>query len=121
MKKAAVIFFVFIYAFSTTGVSLEGFYCCGKLKSVKLRLAGDLNSSDGCCKTTYQSFKIKDTHIAAEQVAAPSLTYTHVYFYIADIKIPSLASAHALDRSNDHAPPLHNGIPLYISDCIYRI
>ena len=121
MKKTALIFLVFIYAFSTTGIRLESFYCCGKLKSVKLTLADYANVNDGCCKTTYQSFKIKDNHIAADAITAPALPYVHIHSFNSGCQIPVFVSAHAIVSNNDHAPPLHYGIPVYISNCIYRI
>lgn len=121
MKVAAVIFLIFIYAFSTTGVSLKGSYCCGKLQSVKLTLADYGKDTEGCCKTKYQSFKIKDTHAAADALAVPVLHPVIVNFLSPVFQTLACSSTRAIVVNNSHAPPLHTGVPVYISDCIYRI
>src|SRR5438045_5295160 len=72
MKKAAIIFLLFIYALSASGFSVRAAYCCSDLKSVKLVLADGAKDKDGCCKVKYQSFKIKDVHSAADVLTAPA-------------------------------------------------
>jgi hypothetical protein len=121
MKKIALIFLISIYAFSTTGISLKGFYCCDKLKSVRLTLADYGKDKDGCCKTKYQSFKIKDTHAAADAITAPVLHYALIHSFDPVFQTPAFISPQAIITNNGHAPPLYNGIPVYISNCIYRI
>jgi len=120
MKKAVLIFLVFMYAFSTTGISLEGFYCCGKLKSVKLTLAEYAKGDGDCCKTTYQSYKIKDTHIMAEAISAPVLHYALTHSFNSFLYIPAFFSTE-IAGTVSHAPPLYYGVPVYISGCVYRI
>src|SRR6478672_4531527 len=85
MKKVALISLILIYSMASFGVTFKGFYCCGKLKTFMVSLA-DLskdkaakdNEKDGCCKTKFQSFKIKDTHVAAENATTPLNLYTAV-------------------------------------------
>jgi len=121
MKGVALIFLVFIYAFSTTGVSLKGSYCCGKLQSVKLTLDDYGKDIDGCCKTKYQSFKIKDTHAAADALAVPAVHPVVVNFPSQVFQTLAYSSIRAVVVNNSNAPPLYTGVPVYISDCIYRI
>jgi hypothetical protein len=72
MKRTALIFLLFMYASSTTGISVEGFYCCEKLKSVKVRLADYGKDKEGCCKLKYQTLKIRDTHLGSDIAGAPT-------------------------------------------------
>jgi hypothetical protein len=121
MKSVALIFLISIYAFSTTGISVKGFYCCGKLQSVKLALADYGKDIDGCCKTKYQSFKIKDTHAAADALTVPVSHQTTIDFVSTIFRTPAFLLIRPALVNNSHAPPLYNGVPAYISDCIYRI
>src|SRR5215210_6980915 len=79
MKKAAIIFLIFIYACSATGVAVKADYCCSKLESLKLVLADGAKDKDGCCKIKYQSFLIKDAHAAADVLVAPALHFTFIH------------------------------------------
>ena len=120
MKKAALIFLVLVYAFSTTGISLRGFYCCGKLESVKFTLAEYGKGNGDCCKTTYQSYKIRDEHIVAEAISTPVLNYALINSFNSCRYTPAFFSKQVVGTVN-HAPPLFYGVPAYISDCVYRI
>jgi hypothetical protein len=120
MKKAAVIFLVFIYAFSVAGVAVKADYCCNHLKSVKLVLADGAKDKEGCCKVKYQSFKVKDVHAAADVVVAPALHYTYIqnlnYFFQTNI-----TGAKTVRAKSIHDPPLLSDTPAYISNCVFRI
>src|SRR2546423_15583134 len=96
MKKAAIIFLVFIYALSVTGVAAKADYCCDHLKSVKLVLADGAKDKEGCCKVKYQSFKVKDVHAAANIFVAPSLHYTYIQNlnYLFQINITGAETVH---------------------------
>jgi len=121
MKKTALIFLVFIYAFTTTGVAVKGDYCCNNLESVKLVLADGAKDKEGCCKVKYQSLQIKDAHAGADIVTTPALPC--MYIYTCNYCFP--ATGLACEKSdllvNIHAPPLHTVIPVYISNCVFRI
>jgi len=121
MKKAAIIFLVFIYAVSSTGVALKADYCCDKLQSLKLVLSDFSKDKEGCCKEKYQSFKVKDTHAAADIVSTPAL---HISFIHAlDYSFHTLELAY--EKNNHgmsiHAPPLIASTPVYLSNCVFRI
>ena len=121
MKKAALIFLVFMYAFSTTGLCLQGFYCCGKLKSVKLTLADYAKDKEGCCKIKYQAFKVTDTHAAADIASVPPVHSSEIQM--------APAVSNRIEPANDvnhhnfyiHAPPLRPHNPIYIENCVFRI
>jgi hypothetical protein len=121
MKKAAIIFLVFIYAFSTTGVALKADYCCNKLKSVELVLADNAKDKEGCCKVKYQSFKIKDIHAAADILLTPALHYTIINTLNCCLQVNSIAYEMNNHFASIHAPPLYSTTPVYISNCVFRI
>src|SRR6476659_6413428 len=58
MKKILVIMLMLVYGFSSTGMTLQLHYCCGKLKSVELAPVNDPGcgnqhkmGSRPCCET----------------------------------------------------------------------
>jgi hypothetical protein len=121
MKKTAIIFLVFIYALSITGVALKADYCCNNLKSIKVVLTEDAKNTDGCCAVKYQSFKIKDAHAASDIVTAPALSYTFIHTLHSYFEINDSGFDNTTEHLNIHAPPLFSLTPLYISNCTYRI
>ncbi len=120
MKKAAVIFLIFIYAFSVAGLAAKANYCCNHLKSVKLVLADGAKDKEGCCKVKYESFKVKDVHAAANIVVTPALHYTNIqnlnFFFQTNI-----TGVTVVDAKYIHDPPLLSETPIYISHCAFRI
>ena len=128
MKKAALILLICIYGFSTFGVSLKEFYCCGKLKSVTLTTANDLkekcgmgDNTDGCCKTKFQFYKVKDNHFASDGLSSPTKYFSDFHLCTAYIQIVPSVFQKVEILNSTHAPPLYNGTPLYISNCVFRI
>ncbi len=121
MKKATILFLLFIYAFTSTGFAVKGDYCCNTLKSVKLVLADGAKDKEGCCKVKFESFKVKDAHDAAVIMNAPALTCSYIQ------TLNSFFQTNGISQQNDnrfiniHAPPLISSVPVYISNCIFRI
>jgi hypothetical protein len=120
MRKAVIIFLIFIYASSATGAAVKADYCCNKLKSVKLVLADGAKDKDGCCKVKYQSFKIKDTHSAADVLTAPASHFTFIHT-LSLFQVNDLVHERTNHFVNIHAPPLYSTTPVYISNCVFRI
>lgn len=128
MKKAVLILLILIYSLSSFGVTFKEFYCCGKLKSFSVTLAeieknnsGKGKKEDGCCKTDYQCFKVKDTHVAASHINAPLIFYTDL-----QICFPSfhgnILIAHSVTVANvTHSPPLYRSTSIYLSNGVFRI
>ena len=121
MKKAAIIFLVFVYAFSTTGVAVKADYCCDHLKSVELVLADGAKDKEGCCKVKYQSFKINDVHAAADVLTAPVLHFAFIETLNASFETNNLSLYRNDQIVNIHAPPLYSSTPVYISNCVFRV
>lgn len=128
MKIFAIIFLLGAYSLSTFGVSLKGFYCCGKLSSVSVSLTNEGkdkcdkgNNEKGCCKTKYQFFKVKDNHFATAELTVPVKCSTEV---ISFNTIPSAIAfvSHKVETINSsNSPPLLQGIPLFIFNCAFRV
>jgi len=127
MKRSALLFLTAIYLLSLVGIGVNRFYCCGKLASVTLTYALPDNGDTApgkkatCCKHEKQSFKIKDSHINANFVALaqiqPALLpeiQTGVTPFTAAEKVNLL-----INRAN--APPDNPAVPIYTTNCSYRI
>ena len=125
MKKTAIIVLLCIYSLSSLGVGFKAFYCCGKLQSISVSLAENKKSSNesGCCKTKYQSLKVKDQHLTAGQVEVPNKR-------VCDLAFPPPTGAETLSVSA--ATPQHDGahvappiftarLPLYLYNRVFRI
>ncbi len=128
MKKLVLILLIITYSMSSFGVSSKEFYCCGKLKSVSLSLVntGTAKCSkggleDGCCKLKFITLKVKDNHFASVHPEAPVKHSVELLSYSTTYE-PLVFTSQKVDVINgSHAPPLHKGIPIYISNCVFRI
>ena len=128
MKKATLILLICIYSLATMGFSLKQFYCCGKLKSTTLSLVqeekescGKGNEKSGCCDNKYQFFKVKDNHIAADEVNSPVKHCVDLHLFTPSFQDISFVSQKTAIAYNSNAPPLRTGVPIYIYNCVFRI
>jgi hypothetical protein len=128
MKKLLLIAVILVYATATMGVGVKEFYCCGKLKSVSLSLpddskdqCGKKSGMTGCCKTTIKYVKLKDTHITAEKVTGPASISVPVCLPAMIVIVQPVAEASAPIINGTHAPPLYRGVPVYLSNRVFRI
>jgi len=106
------------------GVGFKEFYSCGKLKSVLISIEGNSKqqcTKEGCCKTKYQFFKLDDNHLASADIHLPGKYFTDLHFYTPAYNIISFAQQTA-HTNHSHAPPLYDDdLPLYLSNCVFRI
>ena len=129
MKKIALILLICVYAFSSFGVVIRQFYCCGKLKSTNITFVqqelkekcGKGDAKDGCCQNKFKSLKVKDKHIAADGISNPVKYFTDLHLFTPSFEEMTLANEPMDVANTSHAPPLHYGIPVYILHCVYRI
>ncbi len=129
MKKLAVISLICIYALATMGFSLKQFYCCGKLSSVSVGIISseskkcntENKNDDRCCKNKFRYFKVKDNHVTSSDINIPLKHFTHVDFFTPSLHNIIFESRQAGDVYRSNAPPLYFGIPVYISNCVFRI
>jgi|GEM_PF-308616 hypothetical protein len=126
MKRIALLIMVFIYTCSTTGISINEFYCCGKLKSVSFTFKDEKNGSckkenvkSDCCKNKHQYFKVYDAHlystIAKQSSVSISITFTLPFTEYAS---PLKDHARILGV---HSPPIDSSPPAYIQYCVFRV
>jgi hypothetical protein len=127
-RKGSVILLLLIYAISSSGMSIRQFYCCGKLKSVSLVIdnfpkqdcdKGDGN--DGCCKNKFQYFKIKDTHLASSELIAPYLLHLDLAVPLDDFLAKIVALQNEIALNSGPSPPATTTVPIYLSNCVFRI
>ncbi|WP_073404170.1 HYC_CC_PP family protein [Mucilaginibacter sp. OK098] len=125
MKKIAVILLTLIYSASVYGVTINSFYCCGKLADVSVSASYQSKSDSksvgsGCCKTIKTSFKVKDNHFSAKTDLTLKSSFaliTPVFFIPAS---PGRISFREVSAYNSQAPPVQRD-PLYILYSNYRI
>lgn len=128
MKRTALILLICIYSLATVGFTLKEFYCCAKFKSVSVTLVQDIkqkcskgNEKSGCCDNKYHFYKVKDNYFAGDDVKIPVKHFTKSNLFTPSFQQISFASqqTHVANRSN--APPLYNGVPDYLFNCVFRI
>lgn len=123
MKSLVLISIICIYSLSILGIGVKGFYCCGKLASVSVTLAGEKkeNSKDDCCKTTYKYFQVKDSHLASDNTIAISnaIADFHLSNHFGHAAVLIVQSVTIINGS--HAPPIYEPVPLYLSNCVFRV
>lgn len=73
MKKVLVILILVSYSIASFGVSLNYFYCCGKLKTISFITRADSktckgNKGKGCCKNEKVTVKLKSDHKSCDDV-----------------------------------------------------
>lgn len=126
MKRFTIILLTLIYALSATGVSAERFYCCGKLAHTSFTIGDSGNSennkgkADHCCKTTKQSFKIKDQHVGEKTYNPQTKAFVALlpavpeFQFVAFCVIPQVTY-------QTNAPPKRQQTQIYILNCTYLI
>jgi hypothetical protein len=128
MKKFAIIFLISIYATSTFGLNVKQFYCCGKLKSITVSIGTETvnkckrhDDTRNCCKTKFQFYKVKDTHFANDFLTLPAKYFDKLPVCSCSADIHFTPFKKPVILNSNHAPPLFNGVPVFISNCVYRI
>jgi len=127
MKRSALVLLTAIYLISCLGMSVNRFYCCGKLASITFTYgAGDNTLSQGgktnkCCDHQKQSFKVKDSHYspAALSFNHPIPAIIPSVISLSNHFITGLLLTQIVYKGN--APPGHPDIPAYTLNCAYRI
>jgi hypothetical protein len=126
MKRTALILLTAIYMVSCVGMSVNRFYCCGKLASVDYTYgAGDNTSQAGkkdkCCDHQLQSFKVKDSHFSAASFSLNHPVPVIVSSFVNLVNEPVVSILHMQIVYKGNAPPGHLDIPVYALNCAYLI
>ena len=126
MKKITQIFLLVIYTASVLGISVNGFYCCDKLRSVSISFAGTQKDNkdkqdNGCYKTKQQVLQVKDNHYAPDLLKTPASVYTEIApLFFAGLHILN-PQTEVCVAYQSNPPPLINNVPVYLYDCVFRI
>jgi hypothetical protein len=126
MKRTALILLTAIYIVSCMGMSVDRFYCCGKLASISYSLGAAENvakssKKDKCCNHENQSFKVKDSHFSAASLSLSHPWPTTITSFISVADEPVVSTLHTKIAYKGNAPPGHSDIPAYTLNCAYRI
>ncbi|HEX4373046.1 MAG TPA: hypothetical protein VHZ50_07085 [Puia sp.] len=129
MKKVLLSLLVCIYALSSFGIGIREFYCCGKLKSVNFSFVQEskengakCESDNGrCCKTQHKFFKVKDNHVASYYEINAANHFIFLHHVTPEFKLPVYLSNQITFDNPSHAPPRDSGVPVYISNRVFRI
>jgi hypothetical protein len=126
VKKILIFVTLISYSIASLGVSLNYFYCCGKLKSVSVKVnteekAEKGKSSKGCCdnKTVIVKLKVdqKESDKLDYQFAAP---LSPVILYADNYILSSPATNCKVNPLYKRPPPL-NLPSINILFCVFRI
>lgn len=126
VKRILVILILISYSIASFGVSLNYFYCCGKLKSVSLVTDTDkedckTKSSKGCCDNKTVTLKLKTDQKSSDQSIihfaaplSPGILHTDNYTFL------NIANNGKINPLYKRPPPdlLPSRQVLY---CIFRI
>jgi hypothetical protein len=125
VKKLLTIALLLIYGLSSSGMTLQFNYCCGKLKSIKLtplaKIACDMKQPMGskpCCDHRQVDLKIKSDQKAEAGVYnlfAPTAIIANQSSLVSSPAVISIKVIPEIFAP----PPLQNA--LHILYCIYRI
>lgn len=128
VKKFIVIFLLMVYGLSSSGMTVQFHYCCGKLKSVELKPAEPTTCKHGkhkmtgkkCCESKTVELKVKKDQKAEGTTSLKffnQLAETRDFVYEPDsvIRIIRQLSPVAF------APPPDLPTSLFILYCVYRI
>jgi hypothetical protein len=125
VKKVAIILLVLVYSASVYGVTINRFYCCGKLADVSVSANCQYKRDSkaigsACCKTIKTNFKVKDNHFSAKTdlTLKSSFALINVVFFIP--ASPEIINLREVNAYNSQAPPAQRD-PLYILYSNYRI
>jgi len=126
VKRFIVIILALFYLLSATGVTAEHFYCCGKLAHTSFSIGdnggNDKNQAktDNCCKTTKQSFKVKDQHIVAKTFDLQAKVFAALQPGLIKFQ-PVAVYGRLIPVYQANAPPQPQLPSIYILNCTYRI
>jgi hypothetical protein len=127
VKRIAIAFLTAVYLLSAIGVSATSVYCCGALKSTSLSI-GELQSKDSktakdanCCKTTKQSFKVKDNYFGASSFSFVTKLFPVLHQPATIFSLNTKSFTAVCTAFDSHAPPFRQHETIYTLNCTYRI
>jgi hypothetical protein len=79
------------------------------------------NNTISCCKTTFESLKLKDNYIGAYYIKNLGYNLTHALLFALFRSEKQWLNLQPQFLKTNLSPPTGHGIPIYIFDCVYRI
>ncbi len=133
MKKLFVFILAITYLAEAGGMSLYKHYCMDRLVSWGLTKGGENCPScgmekdhpgktecKGCCKDEHKIIKLTGDHKAEFSIWPIALFGEAVpSFYLVESSVPAFVIKSTWNSI--HAPPLYNGVPVYLSNCVFII
>ena len=126
MKRILVIAILMSYSIASFGVSLNYFYCCGKLKTISFAVNAEPKSNTdkskkGCCDNKTVTLKLKTDQKISEQAAFHLDTpLSPVVLHTYDYNVANLATSGNINPLYKRPPPL-NLPSRNILFCVFRI
>lgn len=130
MKKLLVIPLLLFYLICMSGVSVNSFYCCGRLSSVRISFEGAYGSLSSkttkrdCCNNITHFYKVN----AAQQPSIQNYHFKTPVLQIPASQIPGIDLLTSLLAQNAkgnvhilHSPPLLTTLPLFIRNDSFLI
>ena len=127
MKKLSIILLMLVYTLSSTGMTINMHYCCGKLDGVTFfpkkerscKMGNHLKKS-GCCNDKQISSSLTaDQQTAAKSVQSTKQTIAAAVCHVGNTSFKDyIVSVDRLARGTPKHIPL---IPLFIKNCVFRI
>ena len=124
MKKISLILLISIYVISVSGYGVNEFFCCGNLESVTFNFTEHYQKSHSgkdCCKTKYQFFKVKDNHVASDQINSPQKLFTEANSFTTTYQPAFYGFDKIIIANPGNAPPLYEGVPIHVADCTFLV
>lgn len=107
-------------------MSVERFYCCGKLAHTTYAIGDSGNKevktgkADNCCKTIKTMLKVRDNHFSAKTVLDFKNSVAVLTPFLFVPVSPKRAEAPEVNVYDSQAPPVHRN-PLYLLHANFRI
>lgn len=129
MRRVIVTILAVLYSVTSTGATIHIHFCMGKLISWKVNpnentdnccMCG-MKCKKGCCDEKYQVIKIdqdqKIVNAIFTSISIPEIVLPDFYTEVPGNYFSSLPK----ETYYSHSPPLGRCIPIYISNCVFRI
>ena len=127
MKRILLITILISYSIASLGVSLNYFYCCGKLKTVSFVVKTEEKKcigkiKKGCCENKTVTLKLKTDQKSNEQIDVNfDAPLSPIILHNNDFNAFNLVANGKINVLYNRPPPLLNLLSLNILYCVFRI
>ncbi len=128
MKKTAAILLTLLYLLPAIGFSIDAHWCGNKIQAIKVNAVTKKECScgkkmpKGCCKNVHSHIQLTDNHNGSSTVVSYNNDLVKL---LADLPVHTaglfVSRLSAFNFTDDHAPPGGNKLPVYLTNCTFRI